>query len=72
MGYFDLYLNRVYREDEIVLVEKDVYYGNIILLIQRLQSLVIFRGATLLKINIAISLQDSALEWYTFELSKFD
>ena len=31
-----------------------------------------FRGAVLVKANIAISLQNSALEWYTSELSNFD
>ena len=39
---------------------------------QRLQSLVTFRGAALVKANIATSLQCSALEWYTSELSNFD
>ena len=53
-------------------VGKDVYYRNVVLFIQRLQSLVTFRGATLVKANIATSLRGSALEWYTSELSDFD
>ena len=53
-------------------VGKDVYYRNVILFIQRLQSLVTFRGASLVKANIATSLRGSALEWYTSELSDFD
>ena len=51
---------------------KDVYYRNVVLFIQRLQSLVTFRGASLVKANIATSLRGSALEWYTLELSDFD
>lgn len=42
------------------------------LFIQRFQNLVIFREAALVKANIGTSLQDSALEWYTSELSDFD
>lgn len=42
LEYFDLHLNRVHGEDKIVLVEKDVYYRNVIFFIQRLQSLVSF------------------------------
>lgn len=42
------------------------------LFVQRLQSLITFRGAALVKANIARSLQGSALEWYTSEPSDFD
>lgn len=42
------------------------------LFVQRLQSLVTFRRATLIKGNIATSLQGSALEWYTSEFSDFN
>lgn len=42
LGYFDPHLDKVYGEDKIVLVEKDIYYKNIIFFIQHLQSLVIF------------------------------
>ena len=40
--------------------------------VQRLQSLVTFRGAALVKPNIATSLRGSALKWYTSEFSDFD
>lgn len=32
-GYFDLHLNRVHREGEIISVKKDVYYKNIVFFI---------------------------------------
>lgn len=51
---------------------KDVYYRNVVLFIQRLQSHVTFKGAALVKANVATSLLGSALEWYTSELSDFD
>lgn len=62
LGYFNPHFDRVYKEDEIVLVGKDVYYKNIILFIQRLQSLVTFRGIALVKANITTFLRDSALK----------
>lgn len=43
-----------------------------VLFVQRLQSLVTFKGAALVKANVAMSLRDFALEWYTSELSDFD
>ncbi len=72
LGYFDPHLDRAHGEGEIVSLGKDMYYRNVVLFVQRLQNLVIFRGAALVKANIATSLQGSALEWYTSELSDFD
>ena len=72
LGYFDSHLDSTYGEVEIVSVGKDVYYRNVVLFVQRLQSLVTFRGAAFVKANIAMSLRGSALEWYTSELSNFD
>lgn len=72
LGYFDPHLNKAYREGEIVLGGKDVYYRNVVLFVQRLQSYVTFRDAALLKANIATFLRCSALEWCTSELSYFD
>lgn len=62
MEYFDLHLDTAYEEGEIVSVGKDVYYRNVIFFVQRLQNLVTFQGAALVKANIATSLQGSALE----------
>lgn len=73
LGYFDLHLdNKAHSLGEVVSVEKDVYYHNIVLFTQRIQNLVTFKGATLVKANIAMSLHGSALEWYTSELSDFN
>lgn len=72
LGYFDPYLDRAHGEDEIVLVGKDVYFRNIVLFVQRVQSLVTFWGAAFVKANIATSFQSSVLEWYTSEFNNFD
>ncbi len=42
LGYFNPYFDRAHKEDKIVLVEKDVYYRNVMLFVQRLQNLVTF------------------------------
>ena len=72
LGYFDPHLDRAHGEGGIVLVGKNVYYRNVVLFVQHLQNLVTFRGATLVKVNIATSFQGSVLKWYTSELSNFN
>lgn len=54
------------------MVGKNVYYRNMVLFVQYIQNLVIFKSASLVKVNIPTSLREFALEWYTFELAKFD
>lgn len=49
-----------------------MYYKNVILFVQYYQSFVTFLDIAFVKANIAKSLQGSALEWYTLELSNFD
>lgn len=51
---------------------KNVYYRNVVLFMERIQNLAIFKGIALVKANIPTSLRASALKWYTFELAKFD
>ena len=72
LEYFDPHLDRANGEGEIVSVGKDVYYKNVVLFVQRFQSLVTFQGTALVKANIATSLRGSALKWYISELSHFD
>lgn len=71
-GYFNLYLNKAHSESKIVLVRKEVYYRDIVLFVQYLQNLVIFKRIALVKANIAISFCVLALKWYILELSDFD
>ena len=56
LAYFDLHLDRVYGEGKIVSVGKDIYYRNVVLFVQRLQSLVTFKEAVFVKANVVISL----------------
>ena len=72
LGYFDPHFDRAHGKGEIVLVRKNVYYRNVVFFMQRFQSLVTFRGAALVKANIATSLRGFPLKWYTSDLSDFD
>lgn len=72
LGYFDPHPDKAHGEEEIVSVGKNIYYKNVVLFVQRLQSLATFKGAALVKANIATSLRGSALEWYISKLSDFD
>lgn len=72
LGYFDPHFDKTYGKGKEVFVSKNVYYRNVILFVQRLQSLVTFKGAALVKANIATSLRGSALEWYISKLSNFE
>lgn len=65
-------MNKAHGEGKVVSVAKDVYYRNVVLFVQHLQSLVTFKGAALDKANVATSLRDFALECYTSELGNFD
>ena len=56
LGYFDPHLDRAHGEGEVVSIGKNVYYRNVVLFVQRLQSLVTFKEAAIVKANMATSL----------------
>lgn len=55
-GYLDPYLDKAHGKEEIVSIGKNVYYRNVVFFVQRLQRLVTFKKAALVKANIATSL----------------
>lgn len=42
LGYFNPHLNRTHGDREVVSVEKEVYYKNVVLFIQQIQGLITF------------------------------
>ncbi len=63
LGYLDRHLDdNADVARKVMSVGKEVYYRNVVLFTQRIQNLVTFRGATLVKANIASWLCGSALE----------
>lgn len=72
LRYFNFYLDKAHGKGKIVLVSKDVYYKNVVLFVQYLQSLVTFKGVVFVKVNITIFFLGFALKWYTSKLNDFD
>ena len=52
INFFDLNLLTNYDESEVVLVEKKLYYRNIILFIKRIEDLVIIKKYELVRANL--------------------
>ena len=52
IGFFDLNLLTNYGEGKVVLIEKKLYYRNIILFIKRIKDLVIIKRYELVRANL--------------------
>ena len=61
LGYFDPYLKKSYGEGDIVTLDKDVYYRNVILFVKRVRDLVEVKGPGLIRINLNTALRGAAL-----------
>lgn len=53
-------------------IRKKVYYRNLVLFVQQIQSFVIFRVVCLVKANISTFFRSSTLDFYSSKLSDFD
>lgn len=63
LGYFDSHLDtKTHGVSKVVLIGKDIYYRNVVLFVQRIQNLVTFKGAALVKTNIPTSLREFTLK----------
>lgn len=63
LDYFDFYLDtKAHSESKVILVKKNIYYRNMVFFVQRIQNLVTFKGATLVKANILTLLKRSAFK----------
>lgn len=73
LNYFNPHLDtKVYGIGKVISVGKNDYYRNVVLFVQCIQNLVMFKGATLVKANIPTSLRRSVLKWYTSKLAEFN
>ena len=61
LDYFNSYLKKLYKEDKIIIIKKDLYYRSIILFIKRVKNLTTIKSNTLIKTNLNISLRDIIL-----------
>ena len=72
-SYFHPILNmKAHGEGKIILVEKNVYYRNVILLVQHIQNLITFIDFILVEKNISTSLKEFVFKWYTSKLVEYN
>lgn len=68
LDFFDSHLDKSFTKDDVIIVNKDVYFRSVILFINRIRDLIITKNSIIIKININIAFRDTALAWYTTEL----
>ena len=72
MKSFDPNLDLSNGEGEVVTVERDIYYQNVILFVYCIRDLVAFKSVDLIKANPTTLLRSAFLERYTLELDESD
>ena len=68
LGYFNLYLDKLFDKGEIITINKDTYFRNIFLLINRIRNVTKVKGATIVKVNLNTILRGTILIQYIIEL----
>lgn len=71
-GFFDSHFDKSYKKDEIVIVEKDMYYRNLIFFVKRIRDFVIIKKTIFVRNNLNIVLKNSILIWYIIEFSNLE
>ena len=69
LGFFDLYLTNSLSLENIITINKKLYYRSAILFIDKIADLVTVKPAVLIKTNINIYLRGVVLLWYILELN---
>lgn len=68
LEFFDFNLDKSFDNDDVVTVNKNVYFRNVILFIDKVRDLIVIKNSTTVRANINTALRDSALIWYIAEL----
>ena len=69
LGFFDLYLTSSLGLENIMIINKKLYYRLVILFIDRIADLATIKPVILIKTNINIYLREVALLWYILKLN---
>ena len=69
LGFFDLYLMSSLGLEDVVIMNKKLYYRSAILFIDRIADLATIKLVVLVRANINIYLRGAALLWYMLELN---
>lgn len=72
IGYFDPQFDKSYGENNIMSINKDTYFRNIYLFVEKIGNLVLAKSNSIFRTNLNITFRNSAHLWYTTELSNFD
>jgi hypothetical protein len=67
--FFDSQLNSSYDSDDVVQVERNLYYRNVYLFVKRIKNVVIMSETDAVRINLSTCLRDSTQVWYIENLS---
>ncbi len=66
------HLDLSHGEGKVLTVEKDIYNRNLILFVQHVRELVVYKGVDLVKANLTILFCNAFFKWYTLELDESD
>jgi hypothetical protein len=72
IGFFNLNLSNKFSKDDVVHCSKDTYYRDVYIFVERVSDIATIRGLELVRDNLVTCLQDSALEWYTGQLTALE
>jgi hypothetical protein len=67
--FFDSQLNFSYESDNVVQVNRDLYYRDVYFFVKRVKNVMIMSDAEVVRINLSICLRETTQVWYTEDLS---
>jgi L-cysteine desulfidase len=72
VGFFDSQLNSSYDSGDVVQVERDLYYRDVYLFVERVKDAVIMFEAEVVRTNLSACLRGSVQVWYIEGLSDLE
>jgi hypothetical protein len=70
--FFDSQLNSFYEQNDVVQINRNLYYRNVYLFVKRVKDVVIMSEAKIVRTNLFACLRESAQIWYIEELSDLE
>jgi hypothetical protein len=67
--FFDSQLDSSYDSDDVVQIERDLYYKNVYFFVKRVKDVVIMFDVEVVRTNLLTCLRESTQIWYTEKLS---
>jgi hypothetical protein len=70
--FFDSQLNSFYDSDDVVQINRDLYYKNVYFFVKRVKDAMIMSNAEIVRTNLSICLRETTQVWYTEDLSDLE